>query len=269
MFECYRGRRVVVTGCHSGIGRSVAELLVGLGAEVHGLDIAACDVPLASFQMLDLRDRGSIQDCAQVLGGPVHALFNCAGVAPGPAPLDVMTINYIGTRYLTDLILPQMPRGSAVVSVASNGGAGWPAHLPMLREFTAIRHFDEAVQWFAALGNAAPVAYSFSKEAIVVWTLRAAAEWIRLGVRMNCISPGAVQTPMLDTIEAMVGAPAIDVMAQPIGRRSTPVEQAWPMLFLNSDAASYVNGVVLPVDGGFLGEKQVNDAGGLTQIGKR
>lgn len=269
MLDGYQGKRVIVTGCFSGIGRSVAELLLRHGAEVHGLDIAPCDLPLASFQTLDLRDRNSIESAVQALGGPIHRLFNCAGLAPGRNPLDVMLVNFIGTRYLTDLILPQMPTGSAITSIASNGGAAWQAHLPMLREFTAIRNFDRAAAWFAALGDDAPVAYSFSKEAIIVWTLQAAAEWIKLGVRMNCISPGAVQTPMLDTIEAMIGAPAIDVMADPIGRRSSPEEQAWPMLFLGSDAASYINGVVLTVDGGFLGGKLVNDAGALEAIGKR
>ena len=93
--------------------------------------------------------------------------------------------------------------------------------------------------------------YRFSKEALLVWTLRSSLQSIKSGIRMNCTAPGAVQTPMLAEIEQTTPAALIDAVAQPIGRRSTPEEQAFPLVALNSPTASYVNGVSLPVDGGF------------------
>lgn len=265
----YKGKRVVVTGCFSGIGHATASLLVGAGAEVHGLDIKPVDLALASYIPLDLRDPVSIGDASAAIPGPIDALFNCAGVSPGLAPADVMAVNFIGTRYLTERLSAAMGEGTAIVSVASNGGAAWMQHLPILGELTATSSFEEAVSWYSAHSAQAPHAYSFSKEAIIVWTLKMSGSVIRRGVRMNCTSPGAVQTPMLEEIEKVTPSASIDVMAQPFGRRSIATEQAWPLLFLNSDAASYVNGVVLPVDGGFLGARSIDPASCLSEIGRK
>jgi NAD(P)-dependent dehydrogenase (short-subunit alcohol dehydrogenase family) len=248
----YRGRRVVVTGCASGIGRATARALNDQGAEVHGFDVAPPDLPLAAFTRLDLRDAAAIAAAAQAVTGPVDGLFNCAGIPPGRPPLDVMAVNFIGMRQLTEQLAPKMPPGAAVVSVSSNGGADWRRQLPQLRELVATEGFEAAAAWCRA--NAATVAegYRLSKAAIIVWTLVSASTLIRQGVRINCTLPGAVQTPMLEEIELTVPRAAIDATAQPIGRRSAPEEQAWPLLMLNSPAAGYVNGAALPVDGGFL-----------------
>jgi NAD(P)-dependent dehydrogenase (short-subunit alcohol dehydrogenase family) len=247
----YANKRVVVTGCSSGIGHATAGVLLDLGAEVRGLDLKQGDLRLHAFTPLDLRDPQSIESAVHGIGGPVDALFNCAGVAPGPPPAEVMRVNFIGTRHLTKLLGPQMPDGSAIVNVASNGGAGWRAHLPRLLEFVATESFDEAVKWFEENGPGVTAAYSFSKEAIIAWTLAISADLIRRGIRVNCTSPGAVQTPMLEEIERSTPSALIDAVAQPIGRRSQAREQAGPLIFLNSDAASYINGAIVPVDGGF------------------
>ena len=117
----YAGKRVVVSGCTSGIGRATAQMLLELGAEVHGLDIRPSDLGLASFTPLDLRDPASIASAISAIDGRIDSLFNCAGIAPGPVPLDVMKVNFAGTRHLTDLVLDRMAAGGAIVNVASNG----------------------------------------------------------------------------------------------------------------------------------------------------
>lgn len=264
----YKGKRVVVTGCHSGIGHATAALLVAAGAEVHGFDIKPVDLAHAQFAELDLRNPRSIEASASSVGAPVDALFNCAGVSHAlPAP-EVMKVNFIGTRYLTELLVPSMRPGSAVVSVSSNGGAGWPGNLALLKQLTATNSFDAAADWYEANREAAKAAYSFSKEALIVWTMQASATLIAQGIRINCTNPGAVQTPMLEEIEAMTSAAVIDVVAQPIGRRSSAQEQARPLLFLNSAAASYVNGAVLPVDGGFLSARAMDETASQAPVGR-
>ena len=267
--EHYNGKRVVVTGCHSGIGHATAQLLIEAGAEVHGFDIKPVDLALARFAALDLRDPCSIEAAASSVGGTIDALFNCAGVSHAlPAP-QVMKVNFIGTRYLTELLVPAMASGSAVVSVASNGGAGWPHNLALLKQLAATTSFDAAAAWYAANSDAARAAYSFSKEALIVWTMQASTALIARGIRINCTNPGAVQTPMLEQIEAMTSAAVIDQVAQPIGRRSSAEEQAWPLLFLNSAAASYVNGAVLPVDGGFLSARAMDETASQAPVGRK
>ena len=253
----YAGKRVVVTGVRSGIGHATARLLVATGAHVHGIDWLPSDLPLAGFSQVDLRDPATIDAAAATIAGPIDALFNCAGLPPMSPALDVCRVNFIGMRHLTSLLLPNMPVGSAVVTVGSNGGAGWRAHLAELREFVATPDYASAVAWCE--GHDAPQtnAYGFTKEAIVVWTLASAAPFIQRGIRINCTSPGSVQTPMLEAIEQAVTAARVDVVSQPIGRRSSPEEQAWVLLMLNSGQAAYINGVDLPVDGGFIAGRSI------------
>lgn len=248
----YTGKRVVVTGCRSGIGEATARLLCDAGAHVHGIDWRQPDLPLPAFTQTDLRDRIAIDRSVADIAGPIDALFNCAGLPPMSPWLDVLTANFIGMRHLTESLLDLMPAGGAIVTVGSNGGAGWRLHLPELREFIATPSFEAAQRWCETRDAPRTDAYNFSKEAIVVWTLASSAQTIGRGIRLNCVSPGAVQTPMLAAIEDVTPSELIDAVARPIGRRSSPEEQAWALLMLNSARASYINGVDLPVDGGFV-----------------
>jgi NAD(P)-dependent dehydrogenase (short-subunit alcohol dehydrogenase family) len=248
----YAGKHVVITGCYSGIGRAAAKLLIEAGARVHGLDWRECDLPLAAFTRVDMREQASIDRAQGEIAGPVDALFNCAGLAPMHPALEVMKVNFIGMRHLSNGLLDRMPAGSGIVTVGSNGGAGWRQNLPRLRELVATGSFEAAVQWCEQNPEPQTNPYGFSKEAIAVWTMRHSATTIARGVRLNCTSPGSVQTPMLEEIEKVTPRERIDVVSQPIGRRSEPEEQAWVLLMLGSQKASYINGVDLPVDGGFI-----------------
>jgi len=247
----YAGKRVVVSGCASGIGRATARLLLDLGAEVHGLDCKAVGFRLASFTITDLALPPSMDAAVTKIGGRIDALFNCAGLPPTRPPLDIFKVNLLGTRHLTERILGLMGDGGAIVTTASNGGAGWRNHLPQLLDLLAETTFAGGLGWLEQRHSEISNAYSFAKEALIVWTLQQSASLIKRGIRINCTSPGAVQTPMLDEIATQVPRAAIDTVAEPIGRRSTPEEQAWPMVMLNSNSAAYINGVDLAVDGGF------------------
>ena len=111
----YDGRRVVVTGCASGIGAQLCGQLTDLGAEVVGLDVrppAPDAVELSDFVEIDLADPGSIDRAATAVTGPVDALFNVAGVSSGIGnPLLVVTINFLGTRQFTEAMLPKLVVG--------------------------------------------------------------------------------------------------------------------------------------------------------------
>jgi NAD(P)-dependent dehydrogenase (short-subunit alcohol dehydrogenase family) len=246
-------KRVVVSGCFSGIGRSTARLLQHLGAEVHGLDYQQSKLELASFTKTDLRDPASIDAAIGAMSGKIDALFNCAGLPPTCPPLDVMKVNYVGTRYLTELMLPLMPPGGAIVTVASAGGREWSRRLAVVMPLLQIDSYAEAVAWCTNNMETVRDGYSLSKEAVIAWTMSSAAQLIKRGIRINCTLPGPTQTPMLAQFEAVTRASTLAAAIQPINRRSTPEEQAGPLVFLNSDAATYINGAALAVDGGFLG----------------
>ncbi len=256
----YASKRVVVTGCASGIGRAAATALVAAGAEVVGLDKSAAPSGLAASVQVDLSDPESVEAAAGAVDGRVDALFNCAGAPPTIPSVEILKVNFLGTRLLTELLVERMPVGSAIVNTSSDGGAGWRKKLPLLTDFLALATFDEGVAWFEENEAAAGHAYSFSKEALNLWTLQQSAVLIQRGIRINTSSPGAVQTPMLEVIEATFPPELIAATEHPIGRRSTPEEQVGALLFLGSDAASYVNGADLAVDGGYSASMSVTGA---------
>jgi NAD(P)-dependent dehydrogenase (short-subunit alcohol dehydrogenase family) len=247
----YAGKRVVVSGCHSGMGRATADLLLGLGAEVHGLDLRESELALASFRPVDLRDPASIDRAAEAIGGPVDALFNCAGLGPTFSPVDIMKVNFIGTRHLTERLLPVMSAGAAIGSIASTAAMGWSRRVPVHKGLIAIPGYADAVDWAEANADEIGEGYSFSKEAIVVWTMLRAQELIGRGIRINCILPGLTQTPMLtDQIAVKTSRATLDEVVRPSGRPGRPEEQAFALVAITSPAASYVNGAALNVDGG-------------------
>jgi len=252
-FLGYRNKRVIVSGCFSGMGEATARLLLEQGAEVHGLDFRQTALDLASFTQVDLREPDTIDAAVAGIGGKVDALFNCAGLPQTAPPLDVMKVNYAGTRHLTDRVLPLMGEGSAIASISSNGGMGWSRRLDVLMPLVQIAAFDDIVKWCEENPRIVNEGYSLSKEAIIVWTMFQSARLIKRGIRINCTLPGPTQTPMMNEFESATKAEVLDTFIQPINRRSRPEEQAAPLVYLNSDAATYINGLAMPIDGGFMG----------------
>jgi NAD(P)-dependent dehydrogenase (short-subunit alcohol dehydrogenase family) len=251
----YKGKRVIVSGCFSGMGEAAAKLLLDLGAEVHGLDFRDSTLPLASFNRIDLRDPDTIEAGVAAIGGKVDALFNCAGVAGSGAmpPLDTFKVNFAGTRHLTDQVLPLMGPGGAIVSIASTGGLGWSRRVPVHMELMQTQGFAAAIDWAEAHLDQVAEGYAFSKEAVIVWTQFMCARLIKQGIRINCTLPSPTQTPLMATFLAASGKDVIDAAAEPLGRYSTAEEQAQGVVLLNSTLAGIITGVVLPVDGGFMG----------------
>ena len=91
----YKGKRVIVSGCFSGMGEATAKLLLSLGAEVHGLDFKPSSLPLASFTQIDLRDPATIEAAVAGIGGRIDALFNCAVVLGSGSVLGVVPKTYL------------------------------------------------------------------------------------------------------------------------------------------------------------------------------
>lgn len=249
----YTGKRVVIAGCYSGMGEAAARELVRLGAEVHGFDIRHSPVEMASFHKLDLSSPESIEQAASSITGEIDALFNCAGLPQTFPAQDVMKVNFIGLRYWTEQVLPRIRKGGAIASITSTAGFGYMQNIAAIKELLATGDFASAASWVEDHPEPVGDGYGFSKEVSTVWTMMMGSRFIRQGVRLNCICPGPTDTPMMPDFEKVATAQLVDIFTQPIGRRSSAVEQAYPLIFLNSDAASYINGHALNVDGGFVG----------------
>ena len=255
----YKGKRVIVSGCFSGMGEATAKALIDLGAEVHGLDFKPSALPLASFNTIDLRDAASIEAgvaaIAKATEGKVDALFNCAGLPGGGAfpALDTFKVNFAGTRHMTETVLPLMGEGGAIVSIASTGGLGWSRRIPVHMGLMQTKGFDGAMAWADANMDQVAEGYAFSKEAVIVWTQFMCAQLIKRGIRINCTLPSPTETPMMKAFHETSGKAVVDAAAEPLGRYSTAQEQANGLLLINSALAGIITGVVLPVDGGFMG----------------
>jgi NAD(P)-dependent dehydrogenase (short-subunit alcohol dehydrogenase family) len=251
----FDGKRVVVAGGGgTGKGASAARIAAELGADVTVLDLREPAAAGVAFRRTDLGDPKDIDAAVAGLGDRVDAVLNCQGIsgaAPGTSGVDVLRVNFLGVRQLTEALMPRIPAGGAVVSISSAGGLGWERKLDPIDELLATPDFEAGLRWADAradglLATAMPKAYAFSKQALIVWTMRRAVSAIADGVRVNCTSPGSTST----TMAADFPDEGIAYMNQPSGRGSTPDEQGWPVVFLGSEAASYVNGVNLVVDGG-------------------
>lgn len=251
----YAGRTAVVTGAASGMGAATAQILVDLGAEVIGIDINPTPVPVKLSLQVDLRDRKAIEQAASTISAPVHAVFSCAGL-PGPpfSPLDVMLVNFVGARHLVEQLVPKMPAGSAIASIASNAGLGWQEQLQNLMELVTSDGFDAGRAWCEAHPDQlTDNPYPFSKQVINAWVAWRSVGLIKQGIRINCINPGPTSTPMMPFFEDIAGKELVHAFVGPIARDSEPEEQAWPLVFLNSPRMSYVTGEAIHTDGGFLG----------------
>lgn len=125
--------------------------------------------------------------------------------------------------------------------------------MPVLMELISKNGFDETVKWCEANPDHVKEGYTLSKEALIVWTMLSSQRLIKQGIRINCTLPSPTETPMMKSFESATPMAVLDAFTLPTGRRSTPAEQAQGLILLNSAPAAFINGVVLPVDGGFMG----------------
>jgi NAD(P)-dependent dehydrogenase (short-subunit alcohol dehydrogenase family) len=245
------GKTIVITGASSGIGAETARLARYQGAHVIGLDRNDPMITLDGFAKIDLGDAASIDAAVSALPARIDALVNAAGVS-GMADKDLVgRVNYLGLRHLTEALVPKLANGGAVVNVASILGVEWPARLDAHKALAATKTFAEGAAWLAKAEIPQDTCYQYFKEALIVWTKKRGYEmFMQHDIRMNSVAPGPVFTPILGEFVQMLGEERVAADAAKIKRPALADEIAPPILFLCSDAARWVAGINLPVDGG-------------------
>jgi NAD(P)-dependent dehydrogenase (short-subunit alcohol dehydrogenase family) len=251
------GKVAVITAAASGMGREASLLFAGAGATVVAIDIDAeageslvGDVAqrggTAEFMSVDMTDLEQIRDAARVIGerhGHVDVLFNHVGT-PGPRGFDysetdwdfAMSLNLRAPIFMTKAALPLLqsaPDGASIIFTSSAAGLVASVNSPI---------------------------YSALKAGVLGYMRGVAAKLAPEGIRANAICPGVTETPMLAKFFASAGEdPALvpERLAAfkktvPLGRACRPEEVAELALFLASDRSSFITGVAVPIDGGYV-----------------
>jgi NAD(P)-dependent dehydrogenase (short-subunit alcohol dehydrogenase family) len=231
-----KGKVALVTGAASGIGKATAELLAAGGAHVVGCDVNAGGDVLAADVTDGAAMRAIVAEAVE-RHGRLDLAANCAGVGGGhgathdypEAEFDrIVEINLRGTWLSMRAEIEAMlgGGGGAIVNVSSTLGLrGSPFAAP----------------------------YSASKHAVLGLTRTAALEYAQQGIRVNAVCPGAIDTPMMDaTFERFPGFRETLTAYVPMGRMGAPEEVAGAIAWLCCDAASFVTGEALTVEGGLL-----------------
>ena len=255
------GKTIVVTGAASGIGAECARVLKARGARVVGVDLNDCAKTGGVDRALraDLSDPAEIDRVAREIGPGADGLCNIAGLPSLPDAAKVLRVNFLAVRRLTLALVPAMSDGASIVNMASIAGRNWAASRSDIRELLALADFAAA----AALCESKEVnglrAYFLSKEALLVWTMQNRWTWRERGIRMNCVCPGPVDTPLLARLLQDVGNHNEEARRQ-MDRAGTPEDIAAAAAFLCADESRWFRGASLPCDGGLSAHMILQDA---------
>ncbi|MEM1430175.1 MAG: coniferyl-alcohol dehydrogenase [Pseudomonadota bacterium] len=250
MRDLVKGKRVIVTGSSSGIGWETARILAEQGAEVLGVDVNKNFDHVDEFYRADLSDPRAIDALIDVLPDGVDGLVNNAGLPPTKDANLLLRVNLIGLKRLTYGLIPKLADGASIVNVASLAGFGWPQAVDAVKasEHLDFHNLDQFIERWKVSSEGGR-SYFFSKEALVVWTMQNRWTWRDRGIRMNAVSPGPVDTPILGDFLQTLGARA-EEDRRVMDRPGTAEDIAPVILFLLSDMASWIRGTNIPTDGG-------------------
>ncbi|MGB3810594.1 MAG: SDR family oxidoreductase [Parvibaculum sp.] len=235
------GKTALVTAAAQGMGRATAEAFMREGARVIATDIdekALATLEGADRRRLDVTDREAIEKLASELDA-IDILFNCAGFVHHGTILDCTEKDWDFSMNLNVRSMYRMIQSFLPAMIDAGGGS--------------IINMSSVASSVIAAPNR--FAYGVTKAAVIGLTRSVAADFVTKGIRCNAICPGTVETPSLDGRMRAQGdyetARAAFIARQPIGRIGKPEEVAELIVYLASDAAGFMTGSIVTIDGGW------------------
>lgn len=260
----YQGKACVITGAASGMARALTEMLVDLGAEVYAIDRVDSPVPGVKESFIaDLSSKEAIDELFTQLPAKFDAFFGVAGLAGVHTSFfDTFTVNFTANKYITDTYLAdRLNAGGSITYVTSAAGLRW--EYPEIRE--ELQTFTDAgASWETLIERtnefnekfggevAGFTGYMLSKRALNLFVAQRVERFAEQQVRVNAILPSMTSTGMLgDFAEQRGGMDALKAASTgPAGRLAEPDDMARALVFLGSDLAGFISGVLLDVDYG-------------------
>jgi NAD(P)-dependent dehydrogenase (short-subunit alcohol dehydrogenase family) len=250
-----KNKKIVVTGVASGIGAETAKVVKKFGGTVIGVDLNQTEINVDLFIQADLSDPTSIEKTVQLIDGRIDGLCNIAGLPPTKDPASVLKVNFLGLRHLTELLINKMNDNGSIVNMASLAGLGWPQAHDQIIALLQHRDFSKAGTFCEEHDIVGARSYFFTKETLIVWTMMNRWTWRDRGIRMNCVSPGPVETPILPDFLETLGERVEEDM-RIMDRPGKPEDVAPVAAFLLSDASGWIRGTNIPCDGGMFSNVQ-------------
>ena len=241
--------RLALTGAATGIGAEVARKAKEQGHELIAFDITKPSVSVDEYIQVDLSDPAAIVDAVSAMQGTFDALINNAGLPPREGlGRKVLEVNYLGLRDMTNTMASRLNAGGAIVHTASRAGAFWRDNLAQIKALRGCTwgDIDAFIQSHKIDDTRA---YNLSKEAVIVDTIATTEAFLAQGIRVNCVSPAAVSTGILDDFTKAFGPKVAKNIAR-AGRSGHPSESADVILFLASPQSAWIKGQDITIDGG-------------------
>jgi NAD(P)-dependent dehydrogenase (short-subunit alcohol dehydrogenase family) len=219
------------------------------GHELIAFDITKPSVSVDEYIQVDLSDPAAIVDAVSAMQGTFDALINNAGLPPREGlGRKVLEVNYLGLRDMTNTMASRLNAGGAIVHTASRAGAFWRDNLAQIKALRGCTwgDIDAFIQSHKIDDTRA---YNLSKEAVIVDTIATTEAFLAQGIRVNCVSPAAVSTGILDDFTKAFGPKVAKNIAR-AGRPGHPSEIADVILFLASPQSAWIKGQDITIDGG-------------------
>lgn len=250
----YTNKVCVVTGASSGMGKATTEMLVDLGAKVYAIDLNNCEIDgITEYIQCNLSKKEEIDEAFKKIPEHIDCFFGVAGLSG--AKTDYRTTfdcNYTANMYITlNYLKNRMSKGGSIVYCTSTAGLEWKKFKKEQNKVVHAKTWEEVQDLTKKIASSAPAtfAYMYSKRCTSQFACEQAVEFAKMGIRVNNVLPGSTNTGMKQEFQDMVGGEA-NLIAQAglAGRLATPEEMAAPMVFLNSEMASFISGLDMVVD---------------------